>query len=173
MAAGMALREALAAASPVALEPLMKVEISVPDEFLGAAISLLGTCGGKVDDLQEQLGFTYLFISHDLSVVMHISDRIGVMYLGKIVELGSCEDIFLRPAHPYTKALLSAIPVPDPKISRQREHKVTSFDDTPAGIKNGGCSYCALCSYATAECAKAASENREIATGHFCACHLA
>ena len=143
-------------------EPVSALDVSYQSQI----INLL-------EDLQERLGFTYLFISHDLSVVMHISDRIGVMYLGKIVELGSCEDIFLRPAHPYTKALLSAIPVPDPKISRQREHKVTSFDDTPAGIKNGGCSYCALCSYATAECAKAAPKNREIATGHFCACHLA
>lgn len=149
-------------------------EFIVCDEAVSALdVSYQSQIINLLEDLQEEYGLTYLFISHDLSVVMHISDRIGVMYLGKLVELGSCEDIFLHTAHPYTKTLLSAIPVPDPTISRQREHKLLSFDDNTADTPEGGCSYYPLCKYASEKCAKTMPVFKEISPGHFCACHLA
>lgn len=143
-------------------EPVSALDVSYQSQI----INLL-------EDLQQSLGLTYLFISHDLSVVAHISDRIGVMYLGKLVEIGSSEDILLHASHPYTKALLSAIPIPDPVLSRRREHKVLAAEEyVPAG-NAFGCSYYPLCKYSSLDCSKSIPYSREISPGHFCACHMA
>ena len=120
--------------------------------------------------LKSKLGLTYLFISHDLSVVRHISDRIGVMYLGKLVEYGQSEDIVLTPAHPYTKALLEAIPVPDPKTGRDKE-RVLIDESADFSIPNEGCRYCYLCANAESVCFDETPELREVSPGHLCACH--
>ena len=119
--------------------------------------------------LQKDFGLTYLFISHDLSVVKHISNRIGVMYLGKIVELSNYRDIFADPLHPYTKALLSAIPVPDPDAPMNRtvlKGEITS----PINVKPG-CRFAKRCIYTTEECTRCSPEEREVSPGHFVACH--
>jgi len=122
-------------------------------------------------ELQEKLGLTYMFISHDLSVVRHISDRIGVMYLGKLVELGSSEEIVSNPAHQYTRALLEAIPLPDPIASRARTHRIID-ESTDYSIPDKGCRYCYLCENAASACYETEPELLEIAPGHFCACHI-
>lgn len=142
-------------------EPVSALDVSYQSQI----INLL-------EDLQEQLGLTYLFISHDLSVVMHISDRVGVMYLGKLVEIGSREDIVLRPTHPYTKSLLSAIPLPDPKRSRARE-RVAIVGDLGGAVPESGCRFCPRCPNARPECAQLASELTELSPGHLCACPVA
>ena len=141
-------------------EPVSALDVSYQSQI----INLL-------EDLQERMGLTYLFISHDLSVVMHISDRIGVMYLGRIVELGSREDIFRNPVHPYTKALISAIPIPDPRISRQREHIIVNTDEAHEKVPEHGCRYAPICPLAGPECTASMPENKEVAPGHFAMCH--
>ncbi len=142
-------------------EPVSALDVSYQSQI----INLL-------EELQEKRGLTYLFISHDLSVVMHISNRIGVMYLGSLVELGSCEEVCLRPAHPYTRALLEAIPIPDPVLSRQR--RSSEFSDAVRSEQSkSGCGYYSSCKSACPECALSRPEMREISPGHFCACHLA
>lgn len=143
-------------------EPVSALDVS----YQSQVINLL-------EDLQEKLGLTYLFISHDLSVVMHISDRIGVMYLGKLVELGSREDIFIHPVHPYTKALLSAIPIPDPEKSRHREHTPAVTEEQLRNRPKDGCSYYPICKYACENCAKTAPKMVEVSPGHYCQCCLA
>lgn len=153
-------------ARALAVEP----EFIVCDEPVSALdVSYQSQIVNMLEDLQEKLGLTYLFISHDLSVVMHISDRIGVMYLGRLVETGSREDIVLRPAHPYTKALLSAIPLPDPKLSRERI-RVPAFAEAVSLSNDEGCRYRSRCEKCTEKCAAAAPVLREIGPGHFCAC---
>ena len=121
-------------------------------------------------DLQESKGLTYLFISHDLSVVEHISDTVGVMYLGSMVELAPKKEIFSRPLHPYTDALFSAIPVPDPDVKRNRvilQGSIPSPANPPSGCKfHTRCAKCMAC------CSKETPELREIEPGHFVACHL-
>jgi oligopeptide transport system ATP-binding protein len=122
-------------------------------------------------ELQDTLALTYLFISHDLSVVRYISDRIGVMYLGKLIELGSREEVTEHPAHQYTKALLHAVPLTDPKARRAREHKLV---DEPAdfSIPERGCRYCRLCDKTIPACFEEEPLLREVAPGHSCACHV-
>ena len=122
-------------------------------------------------DLKQKLGLTYLFISHDLSVVRHISDRIGVMYLGKMVEYGLSEDVVLSASHPYTKALLEAIPTPDPKTGRSKERKLIE-ESADYSIPDVGCRYCYLCEHAESVCFDETPELKEISPGHLCACHL-
>ena len=121
-------------------------------------------------ELQEQYKFTYLFISHDLSVVEHISDTVGVMYLGNLVEYGATEDIFKNPLHPYTKALFSAIPVPDPTAKMNRivlEGSIPSPANPPAG-----CKFHTRCAQCMEQCKTEVPEQREIEPGHFVVCHL-
>ena len=121
-------------------------------------------------ELQEQYKFTYLFISHDLSVVEHISDTVGVMYLGNLMEYGATEDIFKNPLHPYTKALFSAIPVPDPTAKMNRivlEGSIPSPANPPAG-----CKFHTRCAQCMEQCKTEVPEQREIEPGHFVVCHL-
>jgi len=122
-------------------------------------------------ELQETLRLTYLFISHDLSVVRYISDRVGVMYLGKLIELGDSEEITKHPAHQYTKALLDAVPLTDPRAKRTKEHKMVE-DFADFTIPEKGCRYCYLCEKATPKCFEEEPLLREIAPGHSCACHV-
>lgn len=141
-------------------EPVSSLDVT----YQAQIVDLLG-------ELQLRLGLTYLFISHDLSVVRQISDRIGVMYLGKLVELGPCEDVVNRPAHEYTRALIEAIPVPDPEKGRAKERRLLEeFADF--SVPAGGCRYCGLCERAEGICFESEPELKEISPTHFCACHL-
>lgn len=120
--------------------------------------------------LKRNFNLSYLFISHDLSVVHHISDRIGVMYLGKIIELGDSEKLFDNPMHPYTQALFSAVPIPNPKIKRQR---IVMQGDVPSPVDlPPGCRFYSRCPMRMDICRKVEAELREIAPNYFCACHL-
>jgi len=121
-------------------------------------------------ELQEKYNLTYLFISHDLSVVEHISDHVGVMYLGNLVEYGETQDIFDRPLHPYTKALFSAIPIPDPTVRRERIVLQGSIP-SPANPPKG-CKFHTRCPYATDRCREEAPCQREVEPGHYVVCHL-
>ena len=155
-------------ARALAVEP----EFIVCDEPVSALdVSYQAQIINLLEDVKATRGLTYLFISHDLSVIRHISDRIGVMYLGKLVELGASEDVVLTPAHPYTNALLRAIPVPDPKTGRAKERKL--FDESADfSIPDKGCRYCRLCEHAVPACFDAEPELKEVSPGHLCACHL-
>ncbi|MDR1589571.1 MAG: ATP-binding cassette domain-containing protein [Oscillospiraceae bacterium] len=155
-------------ARALAVEP----EFIVCDEPVSALdVSYQAQIIELLKELQERLGLTYLFISHDLSVVRYMSDRIGVMYLGKLVELGSGEDVVREPAHQYTKALLDAIPAPDP-ITARAKNRTHTEEYTELGIPDRGCRYCRLCEYAVPECRDEEPELREVSPGHLCACHL-
>ncbi len=146
-------------------------EFIVCDEAVSALdVSCQSQIINLLEDMQEKLNLTYLFISHDVSVVRHISTRIGVMYLGKFVELGTSEEIGFRAAHPYTKALLSAVPIPDPQLNRAREHTPLAGD---LSISNAiGCRFCTRCDSAMSICRTVEPEMKEISPSHFCACHL-
>ena len=160
-------RQRICIARSLALNP----EFIVCDEPVSALdVSIQAQVINLLKDLQEQFKLTYLFISHDLSVVEHISDAVGVMYLGNLVEYGKTEDIFKNPAHPYTKALFSAIPVPDPKAKMNRivlEGSIPSPANPPSG-----CKFHTRCPYATDRCKQEVPEQKEIETGHFVSCHL-
>lgn len=122
--------------------------------------------------LQERLNLTYLFISHDLAVVRHISDRIAVMYLGHIVEIASCDDIYDIPLHPYTKALLSAVSIPDPELERKRERIVLTGEIQNLKIKEKGCVLQSRCPYKIDKCEEISPILEEKNIGHFVACHV-
>jgi len=144
----------------VADEPVSALDVSIQSQVLNLMM-----------DLQEELGLSYLFISHDLSVVKHISDRVGVMYLGSLVELVNKKDLFNNPKHPYTQALLSAIPVPNPKT---RKKQIILKGDIPSNVNPpSGCKFHTRCPYAEALCKECVPKLREIGDKHFVACHLA
>ena len=139
-------------------EPVSALDVSIQSQI----INLLG-------DLQERNNFSYIFISHDLSVVEYISNRVAVMYLGNIVEMADKNEIFDNPLHPYTKALMSAIPVPDP--TRKRERIILSGDLPSPSNPPSGCKFRTRCPYATEKCAQEAPEYRDVGNEHFVACH--
>jgi peptide/nickel transport system ATP-binding protein len=141
-------------------EPVSALDVSIQAQILNL-----------LQDLQQQFGLTYLFIAHDLSVVEHISDRVGVMYVGKLVELAETEELFINPKHPYTEALLSAVPKPNPEQKRERII-LTGEVANPANPPQG-CYFHPRCKYAQAICSQEAPPWQEVAPGHFAACHFA
>ncbi len=161
-------RQRIGIARALAVNP----DFIVCDEPVSALdVSIQAQVINMFDELQEKLGLTYLFIAHDLLVVRHISDRIAVMYLGKMVELAPASEIYDHPMHPYSKALLSAVPVPDPKVARANQRIVLSGDIPSPLNAPSGCPFRTRCRYATEACAAEMPEFREVTTGHFVACH--
>lgn len=148
-------------------------EFIVCDEPISALdVSIQSQVVNMLEDMQEELGLTYLFIAHDLSVVRHISNRIGVMYLGTMVELSTSYELNKHPLHPYTKTLISAVPVPDPEKSKTRQ-RIVLEGDIPSPINPpSGCRFHTRCPYATARCKEEVPEFRELAPNHWAACHI-
>lgn len=140
-------------------EPVSALDVSIQSQI----INLL-------EELQEELGLTYLFVAHDLSVVRHTSDRIGVMYLGKMMEEAETDELFSNSLHPYSQALLSSIPHPNPRI---KQEKINLKGEIPSPINPpSGCTFHTRCPFATEICRQAVPERKEVSSGHFVACHL-
>jgi oligopeptide transport system ATP-binding protein len=163
-------RQRIGIARALALEP----DFIVCDEPIAALdVSIQAQVVNLLAELQAKLGLTYLFISHDLSMVKHIADRVAVMYLGKLVELADVDRLFSDPKHPYTKALLSAVPVPDPKIENERQHIILKGDIPDPANPPAGCRFCTRCPEAFDRCRTEEPAWREVDRGRFVACHLA
>lgn len=161
-------RQRVGIARALALSP----DLIVCDEAIASLdVSIQAQIVNLLEELQNRLGLTYLFIAHDLSMVRHISDRIAVMYLGKIMELADRDEIFESPLHPYTQALISAVPVPDPDIEETRERIILTGEIPSPANPPGGCVFRTRCPVAMESCAERAPEYREVRPGHFAACH--
>ena len=151
----------------------VKPEFIVCDEPISALdVSIQSQVVNMLEDMQAEMGLTYLFIAHDLSVVRHISNRIGVMYLGSLVELGESYELNRHPIHPYTQTLLSAVPVPDPKLSRTRKRIILEGDVPSPMNPPSGCRFHTRCPYATQKCREEMPQFKEHEPGHWAACHL-
>ena len=161
-------RQRIGIARALAVDP----KFIVCDEPVSALdVSIQAQVINMFAELQEKFGLTYLFIAHDLLVVRHISDRIAVMYLGKMVELANANEIYDHPLHPYSKSLLSAVPVPDPKIARANQRIVLSGDIPSPLNAPSGCPFRTRCPYACDKCAESMPDFQEVSAGHFVACH--
>ena len=150
----------------------MDPEFIICDEPVSALdVSIQAQVVNMFEDLQQEMGLTYLFIAHDLSVVKHISNRIGVMYLGKMVELADSYELITHSIHPYTRSLISAIPVADPITARQSK-RIVLQGDVPSPLNPpSGCRFRTRCPYADEQCANEVPEFKEVSTGHWAACH--
>ena len=161
-------RQRIAIARALALDP----SFIVCDEIVSALdVSIQSQIVMLMMRLQEQRNLTYIFIGHDLSVVRYISDTVGVMYLGKLMELTDSDELYANPLHPYTKALISAVPIPDPKVDRARE-RIVLKGEIPSPIHPPfGCKFCTRCPYADRRCTEEEPAFRDVGGGHFVACH--
>lgn len=142
-------------------EPVSALDVSIQAQVINMFV-----------DLQEKMNLTYLFIAHDLLVVRYISNRIAVMYLGKMVEPADAGEIYSHPLHPYPQSLLSSVPVPDPKVARANQRIVLSGDIPPSLNAPSGCPFRTRCRFASKQCGKSMPEFKEVSTGRYVACHL-
>ncbi|MFH5182818.1 ABC transporter ATP-binding protein [Paenibacillus sp. TAB 01] len=162
-------RQRIGIARALAIEP----QFIIADEPISALdVSVQAQVVNLFKKLQKERGLTYLFIAHDLAMVKHISDRIGVMYLGKLVEVTTSEALYAKPLHPYTQSLLSAIPIPDPEIERTRERIILQGEIPSPLNPPSGCPFRTRCPHAMSVCAEVMPEFKEVEPNHYTACHL-